>query len=231
MTIKHSVILLRHGQSTWNAQDRFTGWEDSDLTSIGENEARMAGKILKNKNTKIDIAYTSLLKRAIKTLWIALDEINQVWIPVHKCWKLNERHYGHLTGLNKLEMEKKFGVKEVKKWRKSYDYLPKPINLDSNQWSGYDDRYKSLSNDKIPYGESLKNTVARVSQFWNEYIVSDLKKNKKVLISAHGNSLRALIMFLENISPKEIENLDIPRAAPIIVKFDSHLKVMSRNFL
>ena len=135
MTIKHSVILLRHGQSTWNAQDRFTGWEDSDLTSIGENEARMAGKILKNKNTKIDIAYTSLLKRAIKTLWIALDEINQVWIPVHKCWKLNERHYGHLTGLNKLEMEKKFGVEEVKKWRKSYDYLPKPINLDSNQWS------------------------------------------------------------------------------------------------
>ena len=231
MTIKHSVILLRHGQSRWNAQDRFTGWEDSDLTSTGENEARMAGKILKSKNIQFDIAYTSLLTRAIKTLWIVLDEINQVWIPVHKCWQLNERHYGHLTGLNKLEMEKKFGVAEVKKWRKSYDYIPNPISLESDQWSGYDNRYQFLSKDKIPFGESLKTTVIRVSQFWNDTIIPDLKNNRKIIISAHGNSLRALIMFLEKISPKEIENLDIPRATPIIIKLDSNLEVHSRNFL
>ena len=231
MTTKHSVILIRHGQSNWNAQDRFTGWEDSDLTLKGENEAKMAGKILRDLNIKFDIAYSSLLQRAIKTLWITLDEINQVWIPVHKCWQLNERHYGHLTGLNKLEMEKKFGTEEVKKWRKSYEYLPQPIKEDSDQWSGYDYRYQFIPKEKIPYGESLKDTVVRVSQFWNENIIYDLKKNRKVLISAHGNSLRALIMFLEKISPKNIENLDIPRAAPIIIKFDANLKVLSRDFL
>ena len=231
MTTKHSVILIRHGQSNWNAQNRFTGWEDSDLTAKGENEAKLAGKILKDLDIKFDIAYSSLLQRAIKTLWITLDEINQVWIPVHKCWQLNERHYGHLTGLNKLEMEKKFGTEEVKKWRKSYEYLPQPIEEDSDQWSGYDDRYQFVPKEKIPYGESLKDTVVRVSQFWNENIIYDLKKNRKVLISAHGNSLRALIMFLEKISPKDIENLDIPRAAPIIMEFDANLKVLSRSFL
>jgi 2,3-bisphosphoglycerate-dependent phosphoglycerate mutase len=225
MTNKHFVILLRHGQSTWNAQNRFTGWEDSDLTAIGEGEAKEAGKILRNKNIRVDVAYTSLLRRAIKTLWITLDEINQVWVPVYKCWKLNERHYGHLTGLNKSEMEEKFGADEVKKWRKSYEYLPNPVNMESKQWSGYDDRYHLLSKNEIPFGESLKNTVARVSQFWSEHIISDLKKNKTILISAHGNSLRALIMFLENISPEEIENLDIPRATPIILELDSNLIV------
>ncbi len=231
MTTKHSVIFIRHGQSIWNAQDRFTGWEDSDLTDAGEREAKKAGEIINNKNIKFDVAYTSLLRRAIKTLWIALDEINQVWIPVHKCWKLNERHYGHLTGLNKLEMEQKFGEAEVKKWRKSYDYQPKPVDVNSKNWSGYDDRYNFLPSDQIPQGESLKETVIRVGQFWNENIVPDLKEKKIILISAHGNSLRALFMFLENISSIEIENLDIPRASPIILEFDSKLNVLSRNFL
>ena len=231
MTTKHSVILIRHGQSNWNAQNRFTGWEDSNLTAKGEIEAREAGKILKKNNIRFDIAYTSLLRRAIKTLWIVLDEINQVWIPVNKCWKLNERHYGHLTGLNKVEMEKKFGSHEVRKWRKSYDYLPKPINNKSNQWSGYDERYDFLSSNELPLGESLKDTLVRVSQFWNDHIINDLNEKKKIIISAHGNSLRALLMFLEDISSEEIEKLDIPRAVPIVINFDSNFKFLSRNFL
>lgn len=231
MTTTHSVILLRHGQSSWNEKNRFTGWEDSDLTLTGEKEAKVAGEILRINNLRFDVAYTSLLRRAIKTLWIALDEIDQAWVPVHKCWKLNERHYGHLTGLNKLEMEEKFGKDEVKKWRKSFDYLPDPIDINSKLWSGYDDRYHFLSSDEIPSGESLKNTVVRVSQFWNEFVIPDLKEKKRILISAHGNSLRALLMFLENISSENIENLDIPRAEPIVLKIDSDLNVLSRSFL
>ena len=228
---KYSIILLRHGQSTWNQQDLFTGWEDSDLTSRGENEAKEAGKIMKSNNLTFDIAFTSLLRRAIKTLWIALNEIDQVWIPIHNCWKLNERHYGHLTGLNKIEMEKKFGAKVVKTWRKSYDYMPNPIDPESSQWSGYDSRYSFLKPGEIPEGESLKDTVVRVADFWKEFIVPNLIDNKKIIISAHGNSLRALIMHLEKITPEEIEDLDIPRASPIKIEFDANLEVNSRIFL
>ncbi len=231
MNKKYSIILLRHGQSTWNQQDLFTGWEDSDLTSRGKKEAKIAGKIMKSNKLTFDIAFTSLLRRAIKTLWIALDEIDHVWIPIHNCWKLNERHYGHLTGLNKIEMEKKFGAKVVKTWRKSYDYMPKPIERESHQWSGYDSRYNFLKSNEIPDGESLKDTVVRVAEFWKELIIPNLIREKKIIISAHGNSLRALIMHLEKITPKKIENLDIPRASPIKIEFDANLKVKSRIFL
>ncbi len=232
MTItNHSIIILRHGQSTWNQRNLFTGWEDADITHKGEIEASKAGKLLKKNNLKFDVAFTSFLRRAIKTLWIVLNEIDQVWIPVHKCWKLNERHYGHLTGLNKFEMEKKYGANLVKKWRKSYHYSPKPIDVKSPIWSGYDNRYDFIPSNELPLCESLKITVDRVAQFWDESVIPNLKKNKRVLISAHGNSLRALIMHIENITSHDIENLDIPRAKPIILELDKNFRFLSREFL
>jgi 2,3-bisphosphoglycerate-dependent phosphoglycerate mutase len=160
-----------------------------------------------------------------------LEELNQVWVPVFKNWQLNERHYGHLTGLNKIEMEKKFSPEEVKKWRKSYDYLPRPVGNDNKLWSGLDDRYKEIEEKKLPVGESLKDTVGRVSEFWDKIIFPHIQNNKKLIISAHGNSIRALLMYIEGISPKAIEEVNIPRATPILLKFDYQNKIISREFL
>lgn len=226
-----NLVIMRHGQSLWNQKNLFTGWEDSDLTSLGEKEARNAAKTLLINGLSFDIAYTSLLTRAIRTLWITLEELNQVWIPIFKNWKLNERHYGHLTGLNKLEMEKKFSPEQVKIWRKSYHYQPQPIGNSHKLWSGLDNRYSHINKKDLPEGESLKETVVRVSNFWNDYILPDLEKNNKVIISAHGNSIRALLMYIENITPEDIEELNIPRATPILLKFNKENKFISREFL
>ena len=226
-----TVVIMRHGQSVWNAQDLFTGWEDADLTQTGKEEAINAGKLLRKQNINFNLAHCSLLKRAIKTLWITLDTLDQVWIPIKKHWRLNARHYGHLTGLNKIKMEQTYGSDTVKKWRKSYDYLPKPIGDNNKNWKGLDDRYKDVSPNLIPQNESLKDTVERVKLYWNTQIQTDIEKGKNIIISAHGNSIRALLMYLENINAKDIEEINIPRAIPIIIKFDQDNNLLSKTFL
>tara|TARA_E500000178_G_scaffold348702_1_gene404257 strand:+ start:22848 stop:23657 length:810 start_codon:yes stop_codon:yes gene_type:complete len=231
MTKTNSLIIIRHGQSVWNEKNLFTGWEDADLTNLGRKEAINAANILKKSNFVFDLAYTSLLSRAIKTLWITLDELNQAWIPIRKCWEINERHYGHLTGLNKVKMEREFGSDIVKNWRKSYAYCPLPIEEDSNLWAGLDSRYDNIDPKLIPTAESLKDTVVRVKKFWIENIVSDLIEGKRIIISAHGNSIRALLMYVENITPEAIEEINIPRAIPIHLKFSCDGTFLSRKFL
>ena len=226
-----TVVIMRHGQSVWNAQDLFTGWEDADLTQTGKEEAINAGQLLRKQNINFNLAHCSLLKRAIKTLWITLDTLDQVWIPIKKHWRLNERHYGHLTGLNKIKMEQTYGPDTVKKWRKSYDYLPKPIGDNNKNWNGLDGRYKDISPNLIPQSESLKDTVERVKLYWNAQIRTDIDKGKNIIISAHGNSIRALLMYLENINAEDIEEINIPRAIPIIIKFDKNNKILSKAFL
>ncbi len=226
-----SVIIMRHGQSVWNEKNLFTGWEDADLTEIGKLEARKAGQLLKQMKMRFDTAHCSLLRRAIKTLWIALEELDQEWIPVQKDWRLNERHYGHLTGLNKIEMEKKHGAFTVKKWRKSYDYKPDPVGESNPNWNGLDHRYADLEKILIPKSESLRETLTRVKKYWDAEILRDLKLGKRIIISAHGNSIRALLMYLEKISAEEIEEVNIPRATPIKLQLDESFQVVSRSFL
>jgi 2,3-bisphosphoglycerate-dependent phosphoglycerate mutase len=226
-----SVIIMRHGQSVWNEKNLFTGWEDADLTEAGKLEARKAGQLLKQMKMRFDTAHCSLLRRAIKTLWIALEELDQEWIPVQKDWRLNERHYGHLTGLNKIEMEKKHGALTVKKWRKSYDYKPEPVGEFNPNWNGLDHRYADLEKVLIPKSESLRETLTRVKKYWDAEILRDLKLGKRIIISAHGNSIRALLMYLEKISAEEIEEVNIPRATPIKLQLDESFQVVSRSFL
>ena len=226
-----SVIIMRHGQSVWNEKNLFTGWEDADLTEMGKLEARKAGQLLKQMKMRFDIAHCSLLRRAIRTLWIALEELDQEWIPVKKNWRLNERHYGHLTGLNKIEMEKKHGAPIVKKWRKSFEYKPDPIDESNSNWNGLDQRYADLEKSLIPKSESLKETLFRVKKYWDTEVLRDLKSGKRIIISAHGNSIRALLMYLEKISAEEIEEVNIPRATPIKLQLDESFHVVSRSFL
>ena len=226
-----SVIIMRHGQSVWNEKNLFTGWEDADLTETGKLEARKAGQLLKQMRMRFDIAHSSLLRRAIKTLWIALEELDQEWIPVQKNWRLNERHYGELTGLNKIEMEKKYGAPTVKKWRKSYDYKPDPIRDSNSNWNGLDQRYADIEKNLIPRSESLRETLFRVKKYWDNEILHDLKLGKRIIISAHGNSIRALLMYLEQISAEEIEEVNIPRATPIKLELDESFHVVSRSFV
>ncbi len=227
----HNVIIMRHGQSVWNESNLFTGWEDADLTETGRKEAKKAGQLLKKLGMQFDIAHCSVLRRAIKTLWITLEELDQEWIPVQKNWRLNERHYGHLTGLNKNDMERTHGVLTVKKWRKSFAYKPDPIAESSSNWNGLDDRYAHLDERLVPKSESLEETLVRVKQYWDVEILRDLKLGKRVIISAHGNSIRALLMYLEKISAHEIEEINIPRATPIKLELNEALKVVSRSFL
>ena len=200
----YTVVLLRHGESTWNKENRFTGWTDVDLSEKGIEEAHKAGRILKEKGFTFDLAYTSVLKRAIRTLWITLDEMDLMWIPVHRSWRLNERHYGALQGLNKSETAAKYGDKQVLIWRRSYDTMPPALEPTDERFPGHDPRYRGLAKADLPLTESLKETVARFLPYWNETIAPVIISGQKVLIAAHGNSLRALVKHLDNVSEAEI---------------------------
>lgn len=225
------TVLLRHGESTWNMENRFTGWTDVDLSTKGLEEAHYAGKILLEKGFTFDLAYTSVLKRAIRTLWITLDEMDLMWIPVYRSWRLNERHYGALQGLNKSETAQLHGEEQVKIWRRSYDIPPPSLEKSDKRYPGFDPRYKELTEKELPVTESLKDTVSRFMPYWHEVIEPIIKTGKKVLIAAHGNSLRALVKHLDNISDEEIPNLNIPTGIPLVYEFDDNLKVINRYYL
>jgi 2,3-bisphosphoglycerate-dependent phosphoglycerate mutase len=225
------LILVRHGESTWNKENRFTGWTDVDLSEKGRQEAKEAGEVLKREGYTFDVAYTSVLKRAIRTLWFALDELDLMWIPVHRSWRLNERHYGALQGLNKAETAAKFGEEQVKIWRRSYDIPPPALTPDDQRYPGSDPRYRQLTPQELPLTECLKDTVARFLPFWHDTIAPAIRNNQKVLIAAHGNSLRALVKYLDNISEQEIVELNIPTGMPLVYELDESLKPLNRYYL
>lgn len=227
----NKLVLLRHGESTWNKENRFTGWTDVDLSEKGIMEAHEAGKTLKREGYIFDVAYTSVLKRAIRTLWITLDELDQMWLPVFHNWRLNERHYGALQGLNKSEMAQKYGEKQVQIWRRSYDTRPPALSLDDGRYSGNQLCYKHLEKNHIPLAECLKDTVDRFMPLWNEIIVPSIKSGKKVIIAAHGNSLRALVKHIDNISDDEITGLNIPTGIPLVYELDDDLKPLKHYYL
>ncbi len=225
------LVLLRHGQSQWNLENRFTGWVDVDLTEQGIAEAKLAGQLLQEAGFKFDIAYTSVLKRANKTLTFALEELGQTDIPVEKDWRLNERHYGALQGLNKSEMAEKFGEEQVLVWRRSYDTPPPEMSRDDEGYAGNDPLYSDLSEEEIPLTECLKDTVARVIPYWEQEIVLQIKAGKQVIIVAHGNSLRALVKHLDNISDEEIVKVNIPTGVPLVYELDENLKAIKSEYL
>lgn len=227
----HKIVLIRHGESTWNKENRFTGWTDVDLTEKGTEEAKKAGKILKSEGYTFDLAYTSVLKRAIKTLWVALDEMDLTWIPVINSWKLNERHYGSLQGLNKSETAEKYGEDQVHIWRRSYDVPPPEMTKDDERYAGLDSRYKNLTEEEIPLTESLKLTVDRVVPYWENEIAPQVKAGKKVVISAHGNSIRALIKYLDNVPEDKIVGLNIPNGTPLVYELDENLRPIKNYYL
>ncbi|MBN1150549.1 2,3-diphosphoglycerate-dependent phosphoglycerate mutase [candidate division WOR-3 bacterium] len=227
----YELTLLRHGESVWNKENRFTGWTDVDLSEKGVVEAHSAGKKLKEKGFVFDIAFASVLKRAIRTLWIALDEMDLMWIPVERNWRLNERHYGALQGLNKSEMAQKFGEQQVHIWRRSYDIRPPELTKADLRYPGNDPRYKNLSEKDLPLTECLKDTVARFLPLWHESIAPTVKSGKKVIIAAHGNSLRALVKFLDDIPEDKIVSLNIPTGIPLIYELDDALKPVKHYYL
>ena len=225
------MVLLRHGQSTWNKENRFTGWTDVDLTEQGVREAREAGTILKEKDFTFDIAFTSVLKRAIRTLWIVLDRMDMMWLPVVNSWRLNERHYGALQGLNKAETAEKYGEKQVHIWRRSYDIRPPALETADARYPGKDPKYRDLDPKDLPVAECLKDTVDRFLPYWHESMVPELKKGRKILVSAHGNSLRALVKYLDQISDDEITQLNIPTGIPLIYELSDDLKPLKHYYL
>ncbi len=225
------LVLLRHGESTWNKENRFTGWTDVDLSEQGKVEALEAGKLLKVEGYQFDVAHSSVLTRAIKTLWTVLNELDQVWLPVKKSWRLNERHYGALQGLNKAETAAKHGDEQVKIWRRSYDVPPPALEASDERHPSHDARYKDVSPKDLPATEALKNTVERFVPYWKESIVPDLKSGKRVLIAAHGNTIRALIKFLEDMPNSEIVELNIPTAVPLVYELTDDLKPIRRYYL
>jgi 2,3-bisphosphoglycerate-dependent phosphoglycerate mutase len=225
------LVLLRHGESTWNKENLYTGWTDVDLSEKGMEEAHEGGRLLREGGYVFDIAYTSVLKRAIRTLWIALDELDQMWIPVAKTWRLNERHYGALQGLNKAQTAEQYGEKQVKLWRRSYDVQPPALTKDDPRWPGHDPRYRDLDPKDVPVTECLKDTVARFLPYWHETIVPALKSGKRVLIAAHGNSLRALVKYLDNISDEEITELNIPTGVPLVYELTDDLQPIRHYYL
>jgi len=227
----HKLVLLRHGESTWNQENRFTGWVDVDLTEKGVHEAREAGRTLAAAGFDFDIAYTSVLKRAIRTLWLTLDEMDRMWLPTTFDWRLNERHYGALQGLNKAETAATYGDEQVLIWRRSYDTPPNPLPLDDPRLSTSDPRYARLTPEQIPRTECLKDTVARVLPAWNELIAPAIRSGQRVLISAHGNSLRALVKYLDNISEADIVGLNIPNGRPLVYELDDDLKPLRSYYL
>lgn len=227
----HRVVLLRHGESVWNKENLFTGWTDVDLSEKGRQEAQEAGRVLKQQGYVFDVAYTSLLKRAIRTLWITLDEMDLMWIPVFRDWRLNERHYGALQGLNKSETAAKYGEQQVKVWRRSYDIPPPPLEESDPRYPGHDLRYKNLTKAQLPLTECLKDTVARFLPCWNDVIAPDVRSGRRVLITAHGNSLRALIKYLDDVPESEITELNVPTGMPLIYELDDNLKPLKRYYL
>jgi len=225
------LVLMRHGQSTWNLENRFTGWTDVDLSDQGREEARSGGQLLKEEGYTFDVAYTSLLKRAIRTLWIALDELDLMWIPVYRDWRLNERHYGWLQGLNKAETAAKYGDDQVHIWRRSYDIPPPELEADDPRNPRNERRYDHLSDEVLPRTECLKDTVDRMLPYWHETIAPIVKSGKRVLVAAHGNSLRALVMYLDNISEEDIPGLNIPTGIPLVYELDDDLKPIRHYYL
>jgi 2,3-bisphosphoglycerate-dependent phosphoglycerate mutase len=225
------LVLLRHGESVWNKENRFTGWTDVDLSERGRDEAREAGGLLKAGGYTFDLAYTSVLKRAIRTLWIALDELDQMWLPVIGSWRLNERHYGALQGLNKAETAAKHGDAQVKIWRRSYDIPPPPLTPDDPRHAGRDPRYAGLSSADIPLTESLKDTVDRFLPYWHDVIAPSIQSGNRVLIAAHGNSLRALVKYLDDISDEAIVELNIPTGIPLVYELDERLTPRGHFYL
>ncbi len=227
----YKLVLLRHGESQWNLENRFTGWTDVDLTETGIREARAAGELLRREGYAFDIAYTSVLKRAIRTLWLALDALDLMWLPVVHSWRLNERHYGNLQGLNKAETAAKYGEQQVLIWRRAYAIAPDPLPPGDPRSSVNDPRYKHLKPEEIPATECLKDTVARVLPFWNDSIAPAIARGRRVLVAAHGNSLRALVKYLDNISDDDIVGLNIPTARPLVYELDASLKPVRSYYL
>jgi len=225
------LVLVRHGESTWNKENRFTGWTDVDLSEKGREEAKKAGEILKAEGYNFDLAYTSVLKRAIRTLWYIMDEMDLMWIPVIRNWRLNERHYGALQGLNKAETAAKHGEEQVKIWRRSYDIQPPALEESDERFPGHDPKYKSLSDNELPRTECLKDTVARFLPLWENEISTEITSGKKVLIVAHGNSLRALVKYLDNIPDDEIVGLNIPTGIPLVYELNDDLKPIKHYYL
>jgi 2,3-bisphosphoglycerate-dependent phosphoglycerate mutase len=225
------LVLLRHGESSWNLENRFTGWHDVDLSPKGIVEAKEAGRLLREGSYVFDLAHTSVLKRAIRTLWITLDEMDLMWIPVVKSWRLNERYYGALQGLNKAETAAKYGDAQVKIWRRSYADPPPALNPDDERYPGHDPRYAGLTKDELPVAESLKDTVARFLPYWQSAIVPDIRAGKRVLIAAHGNSLRALVKHLDQISEQDIVELNIPTGIPLVYELDDSLRPLRHYYL
>jgi 2,3-bisphosphoglycerate-dependent phosphoglycerate mutase len=227
----YKVVLLRHGESAWNMENRFTGWTDVDLSERGFAEAHRAGHLLKAEGYVFDAAFTSVLKRAVRTLWIALDEMDLMWIPIHHSWRLNERHYGALQGLNKAETAAKYGDDQVKIWRRSYDVRPPALTGDDARWPGRDVRYRDLEPHDIPLTECLKDTVDRFLPCWHEAIAPSITSGRKVIVAAHGNSLRALVKFLDNISDDDIVGLNIPTGVPLVYELDANLRPIQHYYL
>lgn len=227
----HKVVLLRHGESLWNKENLFTGWTDVDLSQKGNEEAHEAGRVMKAEGYEFDVAYTSVLKRAIRTLWITLDEMDLMWIPVVRDWRLNERHYGALQGLNKAQTAAKYGEAQVLLWRRSYDTRPPALEESDPRYPGGDPRYRNLSKQQLPLTECLKDTVARFLPCWHEAIAPVISSGKRVLIAAHGNSLRALVKFLDNIPDAEIVALNIPTGIPLVYELDENLKPLRHYYL
>jgi 2,3-bisphosphoglycerate-dependent phosphoglycerate mutase len=225
------VILLRHGESVWNKENRFTGWTDVDLTEKGVEEARKAGELMRDAGFVFDLAHTSVLKRAIKTLWLALEPLDLMWIPVLHSWRLNERHYGALQGLNKAETAAKFGEQQVLAWRRSYDVPPPALAPNDARCPGGDPRYRGLASSQVPLTECLKDTVARVLPYWNQAIAPDIRAGKRVLIAAHGNSLRALVKYLDKVSDQDIVGLNIPTGVPLVYELDDVLTPIRHYYL
>ncbi|TXI19778.1 MAG: 2,3-diphosphoglycerate-dependent phosphoglycerate mutase [Nitrosomonas sp.] len=225
------IVLLRHGESTWNKENRFTGWTDVDLTPKGIQEAQNAGQLLRKQGYQFDIAYTSVLKRAIRTLWITLDEMDQMWIPIQHTWRLNERHYGALQGLNKAETAAKYGDEQVLIWRRSYNVRPPALTIDDTRYPGNDPRYKDLARSDIPLTECLEDTVMRFLPYWDTIIAPQVRAGKSVIIVAHGNSLRALVQYLDNVSEEEILNCNIPTGIPLVYELNDNLQPIQNYYL
>lgn len=227
----YKIVLLRHGESAWNKENRFTGWTDVDLTEKGEEEARTAGVLMEAEGFEFDIAFTSVLTRAVRTLWIALKTMDMVWIPIINSWRLNERHYGALQGLNKAETAEKYGDEQVLIWRRSYDTQPPKLTVDDERYPGFDRRYADLTSEELPLTECLKDTVARFLPYWHNEIVPVVKSGKRVLIVAHGNSLRALVKYLDNVSEEDIVGLNIPTGVPLVYELDENFKPIKSYYL
>ena len=227
----HKLVLIRHGESTWNLENRFTGWTDVDLTETGIEQAKNAGKLLKAEGYEFDVAYTSVLKRATRTLWHVLDEMDRTWLPVVNSWRLNERHYGALQGLNKAETAKKYGDEQVLVWRRSYDTPPPPLDPQDPRSERGDPRYARLLPDQVPMTECLKDTVARVLPFWNESMAPAIKTGKRLVVAAHGNSIRALVKYLDEVSDSDIVGLNIPNGIPLVYELDAKLKPLCHYYL